>query len=620
MISLGASGAKLEYTPTNPACALPLTLAACHPSWDDYLDLNATLVKMAHRMMEEDGQQEQMAPKVGATPKKKEAAQTMVPPALLSANDSIIFIPTSEFPGTQHASGDASNSGMCPLRDLDVDNEAKMLGHFSDTLHKMAASIIELEDGYFKALHEVIVETEKALWDISWIDTHYVSHVVMVMASWQEAVQAASSHMENVNLTIYLAHRKDARRARKEYVATVIRAREECDATHAKEQEARKEAIKADDPEDPVIHLLHVTCKAAHAQAEKAMDAFLTSIEGTLQKHVPISAQGPLIANTLSMAFQFQMSVWQMISDECIRPLWAKHSDWCGLAGIVQAIVEIFHKNFALMFPPAPALTTSFAGTFKPVSSEDDDDDMFGTSSGICRFESSLPMPSGSGHGGSSRFGCPPAFLSTPLPHGGAFVLASDRNRAPRYALGAPLANNEERGSQPLNEDLDMGLEADDEGDRKRDQPGDDSVIDLVEVEILKGIISPGIDDQPPTVPKSGNKWGSTHLDGGSGSSDSSGKDLDAKGVRSKKKGVTPTKVTSNPSQWTKEDIDIVHQICYKTDLDHFQMYRQNKIDPTDLAMVNTKDHSAYIEVAKADPSTVIQKSVFSMAAYREVL
>ena len=31
-------------------------------------------------------------------------------------------------------------------------------------------------------------------------------------------------------------------------------------------------------------------------------------------------------------------------------------------------------------------------------------------------------------------------------------------------------------------------------------------------------------------------------------------------------------------------------------------------------------DHSAYIKVAKADPSIVIKKSVFSMAAYREVL
>ena len=84
-------------------------------------------------------------------------------------------------------------------------DESKILGHFSDALNEMAKSILDLEDGYFQALHEVIVETEKALRDISCIDGHYVSHVVMVMASWQEAVQAAVSHMENADLTIYLA-------------------------------------------------------------------------------------------------------------------------------------------------------------------------------------------------------------------------------------------------------------------------------------------------------------------------------------------------------------------------------------------------------------------------------
>ena len=109
------------------------------------------------------------------------------------------------------------------------------------------------------------------------------------------------------------------------------------------------------------------------------------------------------------------------------------------------------------------------------------------------------------------------------------------------------------------------------------------------------------------------------HLDG-SGSSDLSDEDLDAKGTQNKKKGSMPTKMASNTSQWTKEDIDMVHQIWYKMDLDRFQTYRHNKIKPEDQNTINMADHSAYIAVAKADPSTVIKKSVFSMAAYREVL
>ena len=39
-----------------------------------------------------------------------------------------------------------------------------------------------------------------------------------------------------------------------------------------------------------------------------------------------------------------------------------------------------------------------------------------------------------------------------------------------------------------------------------------------------------------------------------------------------------------------------------------------------DLSTINTKDHSTYIEIAKAHPGTVIKKSVFSVAAYRQVL
>ena len=40
------------------------------------------------------------------------------------------------------------------------------------------------------------------------------------------------------------------------------------------------------------------------------------------------------------------------LQDEC---LCAKHSDWCGLAGIMQAIVKMFPNNCAIMFPTAPA-------------------------------------------------------------------------------------------------------------------------------------------------------------------------------------------------------------------------------------------------------------------------
>ena len=157
----------------------------------------------------------------------------------------------------------------------------------------------------------------------------------------------------------------------REYVATVIKAHEEHDATHADEAEVQKEAIKSGNPEDPVIRLLDATCRAVHAQAEKAVDAFLKKIKETLHKHVPVTAQGPLIGNSLSTAFQFQMSMWQMVG--C--PLRVKHSDWCGMAGVVQAIVETFPNNCTIMFLQAPMPAESFSATFRPVSSEEEDDD-----------------------------------------------------------------------------------------------------------------------------------------------------------------------------------------------------------------------------------------------------
>ena len=156
----------------------------------------------------------------GTTPQPPDTTQiTPIPP------DRTIMVPVEEFPGGQssgsshdnpvHLSNatEVSTSGSCPAKDADTEDEAAILGHFSDTLREMANSIVGLEDGYFKALCEVIIETEKALRDVSCIDAHYVSHVVTVMSLWQEVVQMAASHMEGVATTTYLVRREDTRRA-----------------------------------------------------------------------------------------------------------------------------------------------------------------------------------------------------------------------------------------------------------------------------------------------------------------------------------------------------------------------------------------------------------------------
>ena len=82
---------------------------------------------------------------------------------------------------------------------------------------------------------------------------------------------------------------------------------------------------------------------------------------------------------------------------------------------------------------------------------------------------------------------------------------------------------------RPLDEDLDAGLEADNEGNGEKDPgEGKDPNVDADEIEILQGIINLGAHNQSPALPKSGEKRGSGHLETSIGS-DSSAEDLDAK-------------------------------------------------------------------------------------------
>ena len=280
----------------------------------------------------------------------------------------------------------------------------------------------------------------------------------------------------------------------------------------------------------------------------------------------------------------------------------------------------MFPKNCALMFPPPPPpLVASFSTTFRLQSSDDDAADNYSAGSSFRRFDSSLSTPARGDLSRTGRTGRP--YTSTPLLHGGAFHLSTNPKEPPSSALGMAPDDDEECGSQLGDDNLDMGQEANNEGDGEKDPAGDETLPNPSELEVLQEIIDPATHNQLPPAPKSNNKRGPSHLDSGSASSDSSVEDLDTKGVRPKKKGSMPTKASgSHPSQWTDEDMDVVRQTRYKTDLQHFQTYRLNKIDPDDLASINTKDHSAYIEVAWADPGSVICRSVFSVAAYHKVL
>ena len=216
-ISLCAPRGKLEYTSNHTGHPSSLTLMAFHPGWDDYVDLTETVAEMSQHLIDQDGQLEGAMPEGGALPKEKDTAKIVA----LPPNDDIKLMSASEFPGSQYglstqdnpinlsdAPTEVLNTATCPEGTEPID-ESALLGHFSNTLSEMAESLLDLEDGFFKALREGIIETERALWDISHIDAHYVSQVVTTMASWQEVVQTAITYMENVDLTTYLTRQEN---------------------------------------------------------------------------------------------------------------------------------------------------------------------------------------------------------------------------------------------------------------------------------------------------------------------------------------------------------------------------------------------------------------------------
>ena len=113
----------------------------------------------------------------------------------------------------------------------------------------------------------------------------------------------------------------------------------------------------------------------------------------------------------------------------------------------------------------------------------------------------------------------------------------------PSCSFGAPPLDDEDSGLWPLDEDLDAGLDADEEGYGEKDPgEGEGPNIDAAEIKILQGIINPGSHEQAPALPKSREKRGSSHLETSIGSY-SSAEDLDAKDARPKKKVSMPVKV-----------------------------------------------------------------------------
>ena len=144
------------------------------------------------------------------------------------------------------------------------------------------------------------------------------------------------------------------------------------------------------------------------------------------------------------------------------------------------------------------AVNPSFTSMFKPASSDEDDgddDDTLGGGEGFRRFETSTPTPLDSGCGSSGGLGGAPSFSSGSLPFGGAFIMASDNVEVAGGIPGGYEVEPDEIDRGEADEGLDLGEEADDEGDGERgtaEEASTKPTPDPNEMAMLKTIIKPG--------------------------------------------------------------------------------------------------------------------------------
>ena len=169
----------------------------------------------------------------------------------------------------------------------------------------------------------------------------------------------------------------------------------------------------------------------------------------------------------------------------------------------------------------------------------------------------------------------------------------------------------------PYEDELELGMEADDKDDGPRPEPDDNAVsADPKEIEILHGILPMGHSTKLPSMPKSGGKWGSSQLDA-SASSESSGKDLDAKGMKSGRRDwCLPKQCSARTSRLRRTLKWCVSTIIrWTSTIQELQVQSHGASRPKNYQHQGPQHLYWYCEAG-----TVIEKSMFSVEAYREVL
>ena len=195
----------------------------------------------------------------------------------------------------------------------------------------MNNSLEHLERGYFNCFHETVKAIREVLADINDIDATYIDMVLMAMAKWQKDVTLMITDMYTDDCVVWDAKCNTIDEATQKFGET-------CEASHIKcaaAREARQRAVVEGDKKNPVIELLDRVLVKTREAANKAMEAFQKQFEEALVPRMPAEHLPILVSNAYNTVSQFHMTIWRMVADECIMPMWHDYLMNHGLASVM---------------------------------------------------------------------------------------------------------------------------------------------------------------------------------------------------------------------------------------------------------------------------------------------
>ena len=222
--------------------------------------------------------------------------------------------------------------------------------HLCEALGQMNNSLDHLEQGYFNCFHETVKATREVLADLNEVDATYVDTVLMEMGKWQKDVTLAITDMHTDNCVVWDTKCNAIDEATQEFG-------EMCEASHIKCADAREacqRAVVEGDEKDPVVELLDRVLVKTREAANIAVEAFQKQFEEALVPRVPAEHLPLLVSNAYNTVSQFCMTIWWMVVDECIMPMWHDYLTNFGLATIMQHALEKIPSTCMRIVPPCP--------------------------------------------------------------------------------------------------------------------------------------------------------------------------------------------------------------------------------------------------------------------------